>query len=296
MVGEDMKFEDELLKLLYEARQNTVDGFISEEKLAEHFKLPTAYIQPYIHTLQEDEMVEVERVSLRNRSFCRYKLTSKGKKLLEVKKIEQTVSTQPGVTNVPFGNKYEDAVFVSYAWGGESERTVDELEKAFAKRNIYIVRDKKELGYKGSIEEFEQRIGRGQCIIIVISDKYLRSEHCMYELVEIEENRELRKRIFPIVLGDAHIYKAVNRLDYIQHWEEQIEQLNQAIKQVNRLTNLAGITTDLDKYARIRSKFDHLTDLLSNMNALTPEIHTVSGFSTLINAVESALAEKLPKY
>ena len=90
-----------------------------------------------------------------------------------------TDSTQDG---------YENAVFVSYAWGGESERTVDELEQAFAARGLRVVRDKKDLGYKGSIEAFEQRIGRGQCVVLVISDKYLRSPHCMYELLKMQEN------------------------------------------------------------------------------------------------------------
>jgi internalin A len=111
-------------------------------------------------------------------------------------------------------NNYENEIFVSYAWGGESERVVDELEQAFAQRGIRIVRDKKEVNYKGSIEAFEQRIGRGQCIVLIISDKYLRSEHCMYELVGANKNQNLRERIFPIVLVEAQIYKAIDRLKY----------------------------------------------------------------------------------
>jgi hypothetical protein len=206
--------------------------------------------------------------------------------------------TQPGISSDSFQNQqpamnnYEDAVFVSYAWEGESERAVDALERAFAERGIHIMRDKKDLGYKGSIEAFEQRIGQGQCVVLVISDKYLRSEHCMCELVEVDKNRRLRERIFPIVLADARIYRAKDRLIYIKHWDEQIEQLNQAIKQVDVVANLGGITTDLDKYARIRANFDHLTDLLSDMNALTPEMHAANGFSTLISAVERAMAGK----
>jgi hypothetical protein len=184
---------------------------------------------------------------------------------------------------------YENEVFVSYAWGGESERMVDELELAFANRGIRIVRDKKDLEYKGSIERFEQRIGEGKGIVLVISDKYLRSEHCMYELVRVDENRNLCERIFPVVLADACIYKALDRLAYIKYWEERIEELNRAIKEMGRLTNLASITADLDKFARIRSKIDHLTDLLSDMNVLTAELHAVHGFSTLIRAVERSL-------
>lgn len=189
-------------------------------------------------------------------------------------------------------SEYEKQVFVSYAWGGESERMVNELEQAFASRGIRIVRDKKDLEYKGSIVTFEQRIGQGKCIVLVISDKYLRSEHCMYELVQVDENRNLCERIFPIVLPDAHIYKALNRLAYIKYWEEQIEELNRAIKEMGRLTDLAGITANLDKYARIRGKFDKLTDLLSDMNALTPELHAAHGFSALIRAVERSLVQE----
>lgn len=189
-------------------------------------------------------------------------------------------------------NDYENVVLVSYAWGGESEHTVDELERAFAARSINIMRDKKDIDYKDSFEMFEQYIGRGQCVVIVISDKYLRSEHCMHELVEVDKNREMRSRIFPIVLADARIYKAVDRLSYIKYWDQQIEQFNQAIKQIDMMTNLASIAANLEKYVLIRANFDRLIALLSDMNALTPDVHTANGFSTLIGAVEYALAEK----
>lgn len=188
---------------------------------------------------------------------------------------------------------YEKAVFVSYAWEDGSVRIVDELEQAFAKRGIHIERDKKVLDYKDSIKAFEQRIGQGQCIVLVISDKYLRSEHCMYEMVEADRKQNLRERIFPIVLADAQIYEAIDRLNYVEYWDGKIKQLNQAIKEkIEVMTNLSGITNDLDKYMSIRASIAHLTDLLMDMNALTPEIHATSGFSTLIDAVERAMTQK----
>ena len=190
-------------------------------------------------------------------------------------------------------NDYENEVFVSYAWGGESERTVDELEQAFAERGIRIVRDKKDLGYKGSIEAFEQRIGRGQCIVLVISDAYLRSEHCMHELVEADKNQGLCERIFPIVLSDAHLYKPAERANYIKYWQEEIEQLNQNIKQIDKLTGVTGIIAALDKYESIRTNFDRLTRLLSDMNTLTPEMHAAHGYSTLVSAIERVIRARL---
>jgi hypothetical protein len=176
-------------------------------------------------------------------------------------------------------------ILVSYAWGGESESTVDEVDQAFATRGLKIVRDKKDLSYKGSIEAFEQRIGRGKAVIVVISDKYLRSKHCMSELVVAAENKDLRARIFPVVLADAKIYDQVERLDYIQYWDEKIAELNQAMKAVEVMSNLKGITNDLDLYDEIRDNIAELTDLLSDMNTLTPEIHAARGYTTLIAAV-----------
>lgn len=180
-------------------------------------------------------------------------------------------------------------IFVSYAWEKESERTVNELERAFASRGIRIIRDQTDLAYKASIHEFEQRLGRGECVILVISDKYLRSEHCMYELMEVDRNQNIRERVFPIVLEDARIFKSIDRLGYINYWEERIEQLNQAIKQGRYVTNKDSIIDDLEKYNDIRGRFDHLSNLLCDMNVLTPQTHATSSYSILINAVANKL-------
>ncbi len=180
-------------------------------------------------------------------------------------------------------------ILVSYAWGGESERTVDELEQAFAARGLKIVRDKKDLGYKGSIAAFEARIGQGGAVIVIVNDKYLRSKHCMNELVSASENKNLRARLFPVVLADAQIYSAIDRLKYIQYWDSQIAELNQAIKAVAVVANLKGITDELDLYDQIRDHIAELTDLLGDMNTLTPQIHAESGYSTLIDAIQQAL-------
>ena len=38
-----------------------------------------------------------------------------------------------------------------------------------------VVRDKEDVGYKGSISDFMRTIGRGDFIVVAISDKYLKS-------------------------------------------------------------------------------------------------------------------------
>jgi hypothetical protein len=61
-------------------------------------------------------------------------------------------------------------IFVSYAWGGESEHIVDEISEVFEAAGYRITRDKSELTYRQGIKDFMDRIGAGSFIIAVISD------------------------------------------------------------------------------------------------------------------------------
>jgi len=51
---------------------------------------------------------------------------------------------------------YENSIFISYAWGEETderEAIVNRLDQSLQKRGIKIVRDKRDLGYKGMIRD-----------------------------------------------------------------------------------------------------------------------------------------------
>lgn len=185
---------------------------------------------------------------------------------------------------------YEQAILISYAWGGESEEIVNKIDQALQKRGIKITRDKRDLGYKGSIKEFMERIGQGNCVIVVVSDKYLRSPNCMFELVEIAENKQFHDRIFPIVLADADIYDPVKRLGYVKYWEVKRTELAEAMKTVDP-ANLQGIRDDMDLYDRIRDKISGLASTLKDMNTLTPEMHQDANFSHLYDAIEKRMKE-----
>jgi TIR domain len=185
---------------------------------------------------------------------------------------------------------YEQAVFISYAWGGAREEIVNQIDEALQQRGIRIIRDKRELGYRGSIGEFMERIGRGNCVIVVISDKYLRSPNCMFELVEIADGKQFHDRIFPVVLSDANIYDPVKRIEYVKHWEMKRAELADAMRTLDP-ANLQGIREDMDLYDRIRDRISGLTSTLKDMNTLTPDMHRDSDFHDLYTALEKRMKE-----
>lgn len=183
---------------------------------------------------------------------------------------------------------YEKAVFISYAWGEETherEAIVNQLDQSLQKRGLKIIRDKRDLGYKGMIRQFMEQIGEGDCVIVVLSDKYLRSKNCMYELVEIAENKDFINRVFPIVLSDAKIYDAMDRIAYKKYWKQKKEDLNKEILSLGDVSNITGIAEELNDYDRFGDEFDKLTTIFKNMNTLSPDILRESDFQQIYDAL-----------
>jgi hypothetical protein len=198
--------------------------------------------------------------------------------------VDPSRSRMPDVSSAP----QSPEVFVSYAWNQESNALVDRLQEALGQHGIRLIRDREEVRYKDSIRGFMRRIGQGKCVVVVISEKYLKSENCMFELVEVAKAQSLRERIFPIVLADANIYKATGRVRYVRHWEGEIRKLDKALKTV-RGDNLTKLQDDLNIYAEIRRLFDGIADTLRDMNALTPDQHENSDFVDLVRRIRAQL-------
>ena len=192
----------------------------------------------------------------------------------------------PGAT----GPEPQKEAFISYAWTDESKAIVDQLEKALSISGIHLVRDRNEMKYKDSIRQFMKRIGRGKCIVVVLSKKYLESKSCMFELTEIADRKDICDRVFPVVLADANIYEAAGRLDYIAYWESKKKTLDEKMKTVSG-ENLNGIREELDLFAKIRSTISGIVQTLADMNALTPEQHQGTNFQELERALKVRLTE-----
>lgn len=174
-------------------------------------------------------------------------------------------------------------VFISYAWRTDTE-IVDRVTETLRERGLNVVRDKDALRYKDSIREFMERAGRTKAAVLVLSEAYLRSHNCMFELLEIHKSRELRARSFPIVLDADAIHDPVRILGHIKFWEEKIRELDEAMKGVEG-SNLEGIRERLDLYREIRATVARLADVLGDMNHLTPADHADRGFAELAETI-----------
>ncbi|OPF19550.1 hypothetical protein B1L04_09730 [Microcystis aeruginosa KW] len=190
----------------------------------------------------------------------------------------------------PLSQPMNQQIYISYNWQEDSNEMANQLVQAFAAKGIEIIRDKTHTSYKDSIKNFMQQIGQGKCVVAVISDRYLKSENCMFELVEIARNGDFYQRIFPIILPDARIHKDFERIDYLKYWEDEKSQLQAKYKQLD-LVNTNSIMATLNLYNEIRSNIDNLTNIIKDMNNLDIDLHSQSKFAAMIQKVETKLAE-----
>ena len=116
--------------------------------------------------------------------------------------------------------------YVSYAWADDSdprrEEKVDELCEDAKSRGLEIVRDKTTLVRGDLISEFMRKIGEGDRVFIFLSDKYLHSPYCMFELFEMWRNsrqnkKEFLRRVRFFTLDDTNIASPSDWLQYARY-------------------------------------------------------------------------------
>jgi internalin A len=127
--------------------------------------------------------------------------------------------------------------FVSFAWGGdqspadiERQQAVDRLCTKLPEWGYQVRRDCQEIRFGESISEYMKRLGSSDRVLVILSEKYLRSPFCMTELHYIYQRSlgaedEFRKRIVPVALADAHFSTPEERLEHAKHWQSRREKL-----------------------------------------------------------------------
>jgi tetratricopeptide (TPR) repeat protein len=127
--------------------------------------------------------------------------------------------------------------YVSYAWGDdrtpegrEREEIVDRLCEAAKSQGYSILSDKEVMNLGDSISDFMRRIGSGDRVIIILSDKYLRSPHCMFELSEVwrtsrQEGKAFLDRVRIYALQGANIFNPIDWANWAIYWKQEHDSL-----------------------------------------------------------------------
>lgn len=171
-------------------------------------------------------------------------------------------------------------IFLSYCW--KDYKIADDIYDYFKdSHGVDLHRDKIKIDTWDSIKKYIQSIKNMDYTILLISDDYLKSSNCMYEVLEVMRDREYQDKIFPVVINKS-IYRPLTRIAYVKHWKKEYEDLETELKGLSP-DEMGNLGKDLKRFLNIKTNIADFLDVVADMN--NPEIENVN------TSIENKLAE-----
>ena len=154
-------------------------------------------------------------------------------------------------------------VFVSYC---QKDRIyADNIDLYFKEKDICIHRDIRDISEWKSIREYMQSIRDMDYAVLIITDNYLKSFNCMFEVLEVMKEKNYQDRIFPVVV-ETKIYNTSGRIQYITYWQEEFKKLKCEMLRIEDVINAGSIIDDLKKTQNITLNIDEFLGKVADMN------------------------------
>ena len=95
-----------------------------------------------------------------------------------------------------------------------------------------VIRDKTTLEPWDNLTDFMKRIRSEDFAVLLISDEYLKSTNCMYEVSQLMKDDDWHSKVFFVVFDNAKkIYNISTRGDYLTYWDDKCREMESKIKQ-----------------------------------------------------------------
>lgn len=143
---------------------------------------------------------------------------------------------------------------------------------------VVINRDTR-LEYKDDIEEYMKTIKQNDIVISLISDNYLKSEACMYEVTELMRDEKYIEKLLFIILNDedkelfsneleintANIY-GKSRYDYVTYWVNEKRIYSETLKNlIDSPTSTVELNATIKRVGRISDEIGSFVDKLNRL-------------------------------
>ncbi|MBP1153645.1 MULTISPECIES: toll/interleukin-1 receptor domain-containing protein [unclassified Paenibacillus] len=170
-------------------------------------------------------------------------------------------------------------VFISYTH--KDSDLADILEGVLTTfKNVIVTRDIKVTQYKDDLNEFMRTIRKHDMVIAIVSDGYLKSLNCMYEVTELMKDEDYQQRLNFIVVRDsdsrfynkenlydgfkADIYNPLGKAKYLSYWDKKQKKMEEEIKELNIRTSMLGdLSNEMKKMESVLPSLDNFLSHIS---------------------------------
>lgn len=180
-------------------------------------------------------------------------------------------------------------IFLSYCW--KDENIANDIDDYMNSIGIKLTRDKRDVKYKDSFKVFMKSIKNTDFVIMIISENYLKSSNCMYEVLETIKDDKYRDRMLPIVLESSNVFIVKEWINYIQYWENKCNELKNELESLN-ITNLAGIIDELKILREIAMNIGGFLSVLKDMNCPSFDENKENKYKDILEVIGVGLLDK----
>ena len=211
--------------------------------------------------------------------------TREGKKATELEGSKNPSAAEKLCTNDSFTNSAsKPTLFLSYCSKDECIANIIENTLNAETNNGIIVSRYTRVPYRQSFKDFMKSIPEHDYVLCVVSDSYLKSQACMYEVGEIVKSQTYKQKLLFVVLNEADrkyypkdydgavgatdIYDgSINKLEYTKYWKEKYFELEGKIDSLDDKEATAPAITELKEIGQIyRNDINVFLDFLAEYN------------------------------
>lgn len=168
--------------------------------------------------------------------------------------------------------------------------------KEFAK----ISRDIRDVEFGESFKIFMDSIGKHDFVIVIISDGYLKSRNCMYEMKEITRNQKLDDKLLFVILSQedkqyycddsvavaANVYESSTMTNCTTYWQGKQSELEKEIECINNVILSIEQAKELKIIQQILMDLPDFLAYLKDRKGLTLVELISSDFSEFVEIIQ----------
>lgn len=181
-------------------------------------------------------------------------------------------------------------VYISYKWKGESVDVVDTLCDLFKRKQLYYKRDREDCRYGDSITAFMGEIREGDFVVVLLSEAYLKSFNCVYELAGVLSHSDYMERVFPVVIDET--VRGENKYkELANYWERKKADKEYIISQIQskNVSVALPLTRKIDLIDEFINQLQKLSEVTENINSYTFQALKESEYEPLLTKIKERL-------
>lgn len=182
-------------------------------------------------------------------------------------------------------NIKEPKIFLSYCH--VDKEIADRVDKYFISKKIQLTRDVRDALPYTSLKKFMDTIRDHDYVILLVSDAYLKSTNCMYEVIQFIQEKKYIEKTFPINIDrQVDIFNREEHIYYINFWQDKYKHFKNEITKLEN-TGTAQSHMELDKIDMIQSNIGKFLDKITDLKCFTLDELESTNYKAILDKIGS---------